>query len=511
MFSDITAKAGINYIQEEEDFADFNIQKLLPHKFSESGPYMASGDIDGNGLNDIVIGASAGKSTRIFLQQDGGRFSEKKLIQGSALSKEWDDAGVLLFDADNDNDPDLYIASGGYENESNSPAYQDHLYINDGRGNFIEATDAIPVNHTSKSCVRQADIDNDGDPDLFAGGKVDPWNYPGAVSSIILRNDSENGRIKFTDITAEAAPELINIGMVNDAIFSDFDNDGQEDLIIAGEWMPVTFLKNTNGTFRKINDSTGISGKTGWWKSIVADDFDNDGDNDYIVGNLGKNSYYRASEKYPVSVYAADFDNNGSYDAFLSHYLPVSQEDRTLREFPVNGRDDAVKQMISLRNRFQNYKTYATATIDQLFSKEQFAKSLVLRATCFESAFLRNDGHGKFTMTPLPAEAQLAPLNSMISGDFNNDGYKDVAITGNDWGTEVLTGRYDALNGLILLGNGRGEFRALSISESGFYVPGNGRALVQLTDRSGNTLIAAAQNRGKLLIFKLNNPPKHEN
>ena len=508
LFKEITKLSGISYNHRETDFVDFNIQKLLPHKFSEYGPAIATGDIDGNGLEDIVLGGSANNSAIFLLQQQDGTFKEKSLLSGTELSaKLWDDTGILLFDADKDSDLDLYISSGGFENENNSPAYQDHFYLNNGRGVFSEAAEAIPVNHTSKSCVRAADFDRDGDTDLFIAGRVDPWHYPRPVSSILLRNDSSPGRIKFTDITADLAPGLINIGLICDAAFTDFDNDGWTDLVLAGEWMPVTFMKNVNGIFRNITSSTGLEGRTGWWNSIATGDFDNDGDTDYLLGNLGHNSYYRASESHPVSIYSGDFDNNGSYDSFTSHYLPASQEDRTIKEFPVHGRDDAVKQMISMRSKFQNYRSYATATMDKLLSPEQYTSSLVLRANCFTSSYCRNDGNGKFTMIPLPVEAQISVIKGMVSMDFDGDGNLDAAINGNDWGTEVLTGRHDALSGLILKGDGKGNFSALSIAESGIYIQGSGRGLVSLKSSSGKILLAASQNRGPLKLFELNKNP----
>ncbi|HBH83068.1 MAG: RNA-binding protein [Bacteroidetes bacterium GWE2_41_25] len=510
LFRDITKQTGINYTHRETDFVDFNIQKLLPHKFSEYGPGIAAGDIDGNGLDDIVVGGSANNSAMFFLQQTDGTFIEKSLLSESILSSKLrDDTGMLLFDADNDGDLDLYIASGGYENENNTSIYQDHFYTNNGRGEFTENNEAISLNHNSKSCVRAADFDRDGDTDLFIAGRVDPWHYPRPVSSIILRNDSSPGKIKFTDVTAEIAGELLNIGLVCDALFTDFDNDGWPDLLLAGEWMPVTMLKNVNGRFRNITSSTGLSDITGWWNSIVSGDFDNDGDTDYIIGNLGRNSYFKASEQHPVSVFSGDFDNNGSYDAFLSHYLPASQDESTIKEFPVHGRDDAVKQMIGMRSKFQNYRSYATATIDQLFSSEQYKSSLVLRSNCFSSSFCRNEGNGKFSLIALPVEAQISVIKGMVADDFDGDGNLDIVINGNDWGTEVLTGRYDALNGLVLKGDGKGNFSALSIAESGIYIPGNGRGLISLKSSSGKLLLAAGQNRGPLKLFELvKNPVK---
>ncbi len=511
LFSEITGSAGINYVHHETDFIDFNIQKLLPHKYSEYGPGLASGDINGDGLDDIICGGSSGYSAAIFLQQKNSLFVQSDLIERNKLSaKNRDDEGILLFDADGDGDEDLYISSGGYENQSGSQTYQDHFYVNDGHGHFSEYPDALPVNHTSKFCVRAADFDKDGDPDLFIAGRVDPWSYPGPVSCILLRNDSHPGNIRFTDITSEKAPDLINTGMVCDALFTDYDNDGWADLILAGEWMPVTILKNKEGTFTNVCGQTGLDDYKGWWNSIAGGDFDNDGDIDYIIGNLGLNSFYRADIDHPVSVYAADFDNNGSMDAFTSLYLPASQNDTVKYPFPANGRDDAVKQMISMRSRFQNYKSFAAATIDQLFSKEQLRKALIMKAGYFRSCLFRNDGNNRFTLIPLPAQAQFSMLNGMVTDDFDDDGNLDVLITGNDYGTEVTVGRYDALNGLVLLGNGNGTFRPLTIAGSGVYLPGNGKGLVRLRSAQGRYLVAAGENRGPLRLLALKGRKRFE-
>jgi hypothetical protein len=505
LFKEITNSLNINYTDKEEDFVDFNIQKLLPHKLSEYGPSLAAGDIDGNGLDDIITGGSAHNSAMLFLQKSDGTFTQRPLLNDEMLSvKKWDDMGVLLFDADGDGDKDLYVSSGGYENESGSKAYQDHFYENDGKGYFTDKSDAFPVNLTSKACVRAADFDEDGDLDLFISGRVDPWNYPRAVSSFIYRNDSEKGVIRFTDITSEAAPVLKNIGMVCDALFTDFNNDGWSDLVLAGEWMPVTFLKNENGIFKDVTIETGIGNLTGWWNSLASGDFDNDGDIDYAAGNLGLNSYYRASEKYPVSIISSDFDNNGNYDAFPALYITTSQTDTTKKEYPAFGRDDAVKQMIKIRAGFQNYKSFAVATIEQLFTENQFNSALKLRATEFRSSYFRNDGNNKFTLIPLPATAQLSAINGMTADDFDEDGNLDLLINTNDYSTDVLTGRYDALNGLLLKGIGNGEFISQSIAESGIFIPGNGKAIIKLRGINNDYLVAASQNRGPLKIFELN-------
>ena len=505
LFKEVSDSVNIHFIHKENDFVDFNIQKLLPHKLSEYGPGLAVGDIDGNGLDDIICGGTATYGAQVFLQQADHRFIQRALLlhTGNSTKPTGDDMGLLLFDADGDGDLDLYVSRGGFENKPNTEAYQDQLYVNDGKGNFHLDSLALPNNFTSKFCVRAIDYDKDGDLDLFISGRVEPWSYPKPVSSFIYRNDSKDGHIKFTDVTNEVAKDLKNIGLVCDAVFTDFDNDGWPDLILVGEWMPVTFLKNEKGVFKNVTANSGISNQTGWWNTIVAGDFDNDGDIDYIVGNMGENSFYKASERYPVSIYAKDFDNNGSYDAFPSLYLPTSQQDTTKKEFPAQTRDDIVKQMIGMRSKFQNYRSYATATMDQFFSKEQLKDALILKANNFKSSYLRNDGNGKFTMLPLPMQAQVSVLNGMAVDDFDGDGNLDVLINGNDYGTEVTVGRYDALNGLLLKGDGKGNFSAQSILQSGIYIPGNGKALVKIRSKPGKYLVAAAQNRGPLKVFEL--------
>ena len=500
LFTDITRTTGITYTHNQKDFIDFNIQKLLPHKFSEYGPGLAAGDLNGDGLDDIIAGGNDVYGAAVLLQQASGQFLQKALLPTAAKNNTpTQDMGIVLFDADGDGDPDAYISRGGYESKPNTAAYQDILLLNDGKGNFTADSLDIPQNFTSKSCVRAVDYDRDGDLDLFIAGRVNPWNYPKPVSSFIYRNDTRNGHIKFTDVTEQAAPALHNAGLVCDALFTDFNNDGWPDCILAGEWMPVTFLQNEKGVFKNITADTA----TGWWNSITPGDFDNDGDIDYVIGNLGLNSFYKAAPQYPVSIYAKDFDNNGSFDAFPALWLPASQEDPVKKDFPAQNRDDIVKQVIGMRSKFQNYKSYAMATIDQLFTPEQLKDALIVKANHFASSYCRNDGNGKFTLQPLPYPAQLSALNGMIAEDADGDGLLDLIINTNDYGTDVNVGRYDALNGLVLKGDGKGNFTALSIEGSGIYIPGNGKALVQLRSGSSKYLLAASQNRGPLKIFAL--------
>ena len=497
LFSEVTAGAGVNYTHTDAPFNDFAVQALLPHKLSEYNPALAATDVNDDGLDDLVIGGNTTSPARIFLQQQNGKFLEKQLPGGSQAK----DEGILLFDADGDGKPDLYIAGGGYGPAADSINYRDKLFINDGKGNFTEDPLALPVNHTSNLCVRAFDLNNDGKMDLFVSGRVAPGQYPKPVSSRILRNDSQHGRVKFTDVTDEAAPELQNMGMVSDALFTDFDGDGATDLILVGEWLPVTFFKNEGGKFRNVTNTSGIAGLTGWWNSIVAGDFRHTGRLDYIVGNVGLNTFYRGNEEFPVSITAKDFENNGAFIAITSLYLPDQQGRK--KEFPAFGRDDIARQFPGIRIRFATYKPFALATMEDVLTPDQQNGALRLQATMLESCYLRNDGSGKFALVPLPREAQVSVINGMVVDDFDGDGNLDVLMNGNDYGTEVATGRYDALNGLLLKGDGKGNFIPRSIRESGIYIPHNGKALVKLMSASGDYLVAASQHQDVLKLYRL--------
>jgi hypothetical protein len=328
-----------------------------------------------------------------------------------------------------------------------------------------------------------------------------PGKYPHPVSSHILRNDSEDGTIRFTDVTGAVCPDLIDFGMVNDALWTDFNDDDQVDLVIAAEWQPVTFYAQNDGKFVDVTGESGISAITGWWNSICGGDFDNDGDTDYVVGNLGLNSIYKASAGKPVRAYSADFDNNGRYDVILTGYFTdINGGDK---EFPVHFRSDLVKQMEGLKNRFESYSAYSEATIDSVLTQPEIKMAAIQHATCFESVYLENRGEGKFDLKPLPWKAQLAPVYGMIAGDFNEDAFLDLLVIGNDFGTNRFWGRTDALNGLLLEGIGNGDFKTREYTQTGFFVPGDGKSLVSFPVTNDKLMIAASQNQDSIRIFEM--------
>lgn len=504
LFTDISEILKVNYKHEEEDYIDFNVQKLIPHKFSQFGPALAVGDVNGDGIEDMFVGGSNHHKGKFLIQNKEGKFSVQDLLSGNdGEEKITEDMGVLLFDAENDGDLDLYIVTGSSEFQVDSPSLQDKLYINDGKGHFQWNEKALPQFLKSGSCVKAADYDHDGDLDLFVGGRVEPSAYPKPVSSYILRNDKGN----FTDVTAQVAPQLKNIGLVCDAIWSDYDNDGWQDLILAGEFMPITFLKNGKGVFGFAQTAiSSIGNKIGWWNSITSGDFDNDGDMDYIAGNLGINTLMQASDEQPVSIYAKDFNNDSFFDAIPTVYF--KDLDGKPKEFPYNTRDDLAKQFVQTRQRFQNYAKFSQATIKEILKPEELKDALILKANWLKSSYIENKGNGVFEIKELPIQAQFAPIFGMIAQDFDQDGNLDVLLTGNDFGAEISVGRHDALNGLLLKGKGNGVFEAVSLEKSGYCVTGDAKSLVKIMNPKGKLLTVTSQNKNSLRFFEYHFPVK---
>ncbi len=495
IFTEVSKQYGITFRHQEKDAVDYNIQPTLPHKLSQYGPGIAVGDVDNNGYDDFYIAGAAGYPGTFFMQDTRGRFSKdpKRIIQED--NSETEEMGVLLFDADNDKDLDLYVATGSYEFSPDHMSNQDRLYINDGKGKFRWDHTALPAELSNGSCVRAADFDQDGDLDLFIGGRSLSGSYPLAPKSYILEN--KDGL--FLDVTPEYCPALQNLGMITDALWSDFDMDGKVDLVLTGEWMPVTFFKNTGSGFRSVNQSTGIEKHIGWWNSLTSGDFDNDGDIDYVAGNLGLNSHFKASFKEPMTILANDIDDNGKIDPMIFYYTKA--HDSTRKSFPMHTRDDLISQVVSIRKRYPTFKSFGQAAMDDIWSKQQKEQAIRMDATDLNTSYIENKGKGKFTIKALPIDAQIAPVYGMLSKDINGDGNLDLLMVGNDHGMEPLGGRHDAFMGLALKGNGKGGFTGMTIAESGFFVKGDAKGLSRVHTVRGGELLLATQNQDNLLVY----------
>ncbi len=492
-FSNAAAKYGIHYKPTERDFIDYTIQPTLPHKLSQYGPGIAVGDVDKNGFEDFYIAGTSGAPGKFFMQNAKGKFTVDSSRITRTKNELEEEMGVLLFDADGDGDLDLYTVSGSYEIPPGDAAAQDRLYLNNGLGKFVKTTSALPKETVNGSCVKAADIDGDGDLDLFVGGRVVSGAYPSPPQSFLYKNVGG----KFTDVTAQLCPQLSTIGMVTDALFSDFDGDGKVDLIVVGEWMPVSFFKNTGNGFVLLTN-TGVAQNTGWWNSLVAGDFDNDGDIDYIAGNLGLNSSYQASDTEPMTLYAKDLDKNGSLDAMIFCY---AKGHNGRESFPMHTKDDLSSQLVSIRKRYATYKAYGEATMDDLWKVADRIGAIQKEATDLSSAYLENKGNGQFVMHPLPLQAQTAPLFGMLAEDVDGDGALDVLLVGNDYGMEPYSGRHDAFNGLVLKGDGKGGFGAMTVQQSGLFAKGDAKSLVRIHTALNEDAVLVSQNQDSLLVF----------
>jgi len=491
LFEEVSENLGLVYVHQENDKIDFNVQRTLPHKLTQYGPALAVGDINGDLMEDLIIGSSSGFHPQVFLQSANGTFSQRDLLPGE--NPNFEEMGVLLVDLDNDGDLDLYLVSGSNEFPNNSAEYTDRVYLNDGAGNFSIDKNFNAIK-ASGSTVRAADFNRDGFIDLFVGGRTPIAQYPYPENSYLLQNNQ--GILE--DVTDQIAPELRTVGMVSDAIWSDVDSDGLMDLIVVGELMPITLFKNDGSQLKKVE--TGLENHLGWWNSIQSGDFDQDGDMDFVVGNLGANNHFHPTFERPVKIYAKDFDNNGSVDPVTFAWYKNRQG--SYESFPSHFWDDLYGQSTLFRRKFERYKLYALSTEQTLFSEEERKDALILTGNYDRSSYVENLGNGKFKIHELPSLTQLAPVNGILAEDVNQDGFLDILLVGNDYGNEIFIGRLDALNGLVLLGDGKGGFTPAKSDKSGFIVPGDAKALVKLSSVNGSPLYIASQNRGELKVFR---------
>ncbi|MBS1750947.1 MAG: VCBS repeat-containing protein [Bacteroidetes bacterium] len=472
----------INYIHKENEFNDFSVQSLLLNYMSRQGPCITKADINKDGLEDIFIGGAKGSSGKLFVQTKKNSFvaiSQPDILKDS-LSE---DVAAVFFDANNDGYPDLYVGSGGYEFSANDPLLQDRLYINDKKGNFKKQVNSLPVLRNSTSCVSVADMDGDGDLDIFVGSRVIPGKYPESPESYILMND---GKGNFSDVTSDWLPDLKKIGMVTDAIWVDINRDNKSDLIVVGEWMPVKVYLNQDNKLADASARYIKFNSTGLWNKIFAKDFDGDGDMDFVLGNIGLNTQFKANDKEPLTLYYKDFDGNGSIDPVFCYYINGVS-------YPALSRDDLLDQLPMLKNKFSDYSSYAKATIKDIFTADQLKDAGVLKAVILSSIYLHNNEETGFEIVQLPPEAQYAPVYAIASSDINNDGKADIILAGNNEWTRIKFGRYRANHGVVLLGDEKGGFNYVSQSLSGLKVRADIRSLQFIND--------------SLLFFGVNNGP----
>jgi hypothetical protein len=467
-FVDITSQQqGITFVHRENEFNDFAKEVLLPHRQSQLGPCLAVGDVNGDQLEDFFIGGAKGQPGAIYKQLPSMAFVPIDQ-NGFDSDAESEDLGAHFLDIEGDGDLDLYVASGGGgEFEGQPNLLQDRLYLNDGAGRFTKLSDQLPSINSSTAVIRAVDWDKDGDLDLFVGGRNVPGKYPQAPNSFLLENEKGT----FTDVTKRLAPDIREIGMVTGAEWVDLDKDGWRDLILVGEWMPITVFQNKEGTLTRYDQPLADQELKGWWYQIKPGDFDGDGDQDFIVGNIGLNNKFHPSDAKNLHVFSNDFDDNGTLDIVLSKHYNGDI-------VPVRGKECSTEQMPFLANKFASYASFASSSMAEIYGAEKLEEALHLQVNSFASIYLENLGDFRFRSTALPQAAQLAPINSIVVRDFDGDGQLDVVVAGNMFGAEVETPAYDAGKGLFLKGLGGGQFESsLYLPETGLFLHKNVKAV----------------------------------
>jgi len=492
LFEPVFDTGILNFSHEDKSLPDFNIQQLLPYQLSRQSPAITVGDVTGNGLDDIFIGGTADASGNLFIQREDGKFEEFNHMQPWVSDQRYEDWGVLFFDANGNGLLDLYISSGGYRLSNVSPLLQDRIYINQGNGRYLRDNNALPEMLTSTGTVKAADFTGNGLPDLFVAGRISPRNYPYPTRSYILKN--EGG--KFTDITDQVAPDLINPGgMITDALWLDYNNNGLIDLVTAGEWMAVQFYENKGGVLENITASLNLPPMKGWWYSLEKGDFNNNGYMDIVAGNLGLNFSFQTSADSKFGIYAADFSENSVTDIVFTQELNGV-------EYPFFGLAKLGSAISTISHTYQTFEDFSNVPVHQIFSRTHLNEALHYQADTFESSIFYNNGAGNFDIEKLPNLAQISPVKSMIAYDFDGDNNLDLLLTGNLYQTEPNIPRADAGNGLFLRGDGNGRLRPIAPITSGFITPMDAKSIKLLKTADGLAVIAA-NNNDELQLFRV--------
>jgi hypothetical protein len=492
MFEDFTDKSGLNFTHQNLLQVDFKQQILLPYQLSKLGPFMAVGDVNGDGLEDAIVGGNYLKPAVLYFQQQNQTFKASNFQPWNTIGF-YSDMGLCLFDADGDNDLDLFIARGNTNQPAHSTDYQDVIFANDGKGNFSLVPNALPDLASNGSCVVASDYDKDGDLDLFVGGRSMPGRYPEADFSYLLKNQSANGQIKFAYASEQKELALRQPGLVNSAAWIDLNKDGWIDLVVAGEFMPITVFENHKGQLQDAAAQYGLDNSHGMWQKIVLDDIDNDGDIDIIAGNLGLNTQLRASQNQPMTLTYGDFDQNGVIEPVISYFIQG-------KSYPLATLDEFSYQMPSIKKKFLKYKDYSQATLNEILSDEQRKNSKELKVQELNTTLFVNN-QGKFTANSLPITAQNSWVSGIVVQDFNKDGKKDLLLAGNFYPWKIQLGKNDASKGIILLGKGNGSFSTLSYAQTKLLLDGDVRGVYPIK-MAKSTAYLFTRNEGKLGIVR---------